>query len=191
MTWWKSPSDRQAALKQHAQSAETGMLNTLRRKASSFLRQPRLTRQWLSLLWILLGLSRLVILAFSFRRLAPHLGHSVGNSSYIPLLTPAQETKAAQIGHAIRLAARYTPWVSNCFPQAVTARLMLGAYRIPYSLYFGVMRDGESQGYKAHAWVAAGRVAVTGGMGFNHFTVVGCYLSPRCPANTGPEMDRD
>lgn len=131
------------------------------------------------MLWVLLGLSRLVILVFSFRRIAPHLGKPVGISSYIPLLTPPQEAKAAQIGQAIRLAARYTPWVSNCFPQAVTARLMLGAYRIPYSLYFGVMRDLETHEYKAHAWVATGRVAVTGGFGFNQFTVVGCYLSSR------------
>lgn len=143
------------------------------------MQQPRFAKRWFPVLWILLGLSRLAILVFSFRRLAPHLGTPVGIASFIPLLTPTQEAKAAQIGQAVRLAARYTPWVSNCFPQAVTARLMLGVYRIPYSLYFGVMRDLERHEYKAHAWVAAGRVAVTGGLGFNHFTVVGCYLSPR------------
>lgn len=162
----------------HIPSMRSSFISKLKRKASSFVQQPRFAKQWFPVLWLLLGLSRLAILAFSFRRLAPHLGKPVGISSYIPLLTPAQEAKAAQIGQAIRLAARYTPWVSNCFPQAVTARLMLGAYRIPYSLYFGVMRDIETHEYKAHAWVATGRVAVTGGFGFNRFTVVGCYLSP-------------
>ncbi|MDR5906852.1 lasso peptide biosynthesis B2 protein [Halomonas qiaohouensis] len=152
-------------------------MKKVRRKATSFLRQPGFAKRWLPLLWILLGLSRMTILVFSFRRLAPHLGNPVGISACIPLLTPQQENKAAQIGQAIRLAARYTPWVSNCFPQAVTARLLLGLYGIPYSLYFGVMRDPSTGEFKAHAWVAAGRVAVTGGYGFNLFTVVGCYTS--------------
>nr|WP_156889313.1 lasso peptide biosynthesis B2 protein [Halomonas sp. 1513] len=154
------------------------MLNKLKRKASSFVRQPRFAKRWFPVLWVLLGLSRLAILVFSFRRIAPHLGIPVGIASYTPLLTPPQERRAAQVGQAIRLAARYTPWTSNCFPQAVTARLILGIYRIPYSLYFGVMRDLERHDYRAHAWVSAGRVAVTGGFGFHQFTVVGCYLSP-------------
>jgi hypothetical protein len=34
-------------------------------------------------------------------------------------------------------------------------------------------------GAAAHAWVAAGRVSVTGGMGFFEFTVVACFVSPR------------
>ncbi|WP_318153387.1 lasso peptide biosynthesis B2 protein [Halomonas sp. ML-15] len=159
------------------QTLQTGFLKKIRRKAISFLRQPGFAKRWFPLLWVLLGLSRVAILLFSFRRLAPYLGQPMGIAAYIPLLTPKQEAKAAQIGQAIRLAARYTPWVSNCFPQAVTARLVLGLYGIPYSLYFGVMREPETREYKAHAWVATGRVAITGGYGFNLFTVVGCYSS--------------
>ena len=82
-----------------------------------------------------------------------------------------------QIGRAVRLAARYTPWDSNCFPQAVVARLLLGLYGIPYALFFGLRRDPDSGAMLAHAWVAAGRVRVTGGESFGQFTVVGVFVS--------------
>lgn len=150
----------------------------LLRKARSFRRYSLFVRLWLAPAWLLLGISRALILVVPFRRLAPRLGHHTGAAPWIPLLDRAQERRAQEIGRLVRLAARYTPWQSNCFPQAVTARLLLGLYRIPYALYFGVARAPENTGMQAHAWVTAGRVRVTGGAGFRQFTVVGCFVAP-------------
>ena len=154
------------------------MLRPLTRKARNFLRQPRFIQFWLLPLWCILGVSKALIFTVSFRRLAPHLGRQAGIAPWLPLLAPAQEARALTIGRAVRLAARYTPWDSNCFPQAVAARLLLGLYGIPYVLYFGLMRDPQSAAMKAHAWVAAGKVRVTGGTSFGRFTVVGCFVAP-------------
>ncbi|CAK0778628.1 Transglut_core3 domain-containing protein [Gammaproteobacteria bacterium] len=149
-----------------------------RRKFSHFLRLPRFEKMWLFPVWGLLGLSRLTILSIQFRRLAPYLGGHMGNCAVVPVLSPQQQRRALQIGRVVRLAARYTPWESNCFPQAVTARLLLGLYRIPYALFFGVYKDEENfHELKAHAWVAAGPVRVTGGDGFWQFAVVGVFVS--------------
>lgn len=87
------------------------------------------------------------------------------------LLDPAQEARALQIGRLVRMTAVYTPWDSNCFPQAVVARLLLGLYGIPYVLNFGLMRDPAGGEMKAHAWVTAGA-------SFGQFTTVGCFVSP-------------
>ena len=160
------------------------MWRTLQRKTLSFLCQPRFTQLWFVPLWLLLGLSKAAIFTVSFRRLAPHLGAAVGVAPWVPVLIPAQEARALQISRAVRLAARYTPWNSNCFPQAVAARLLLGHYRIPYALYFGLMRDPDTGEFKAHAWVAAGRVSVTGGASFGQFTVVGCFVAPQLVTET-------
>jgi hypothetical protein len=154
------------------------MLQALRRKARNAFRQPLFSLFWFTPLWTLLGLSKAVIFTVSFRRVAPRLGAGVGIACWVPLLAPAQEARAEQIAQAVRLAARHTPWDSNCFPQAVAARLLLGVYRIPYVLCFGLARDPATREMKAHAWVAAGRVPVTGGDGFTHFTVVGCFVAP-------------
>lgn len=139
---------------------------------------PLFTLLWLLPVWVVLGLSKAVIFTLSFRRLAPHLGLATGTEPWVPLLDSAQTARALQIGRVVRLAARYTPWNSNCFPQAVAARLLLGVYAVPYALYFGLMHKPGSKELKAHAWVAAGRVAVTGGASFAQFTVVGVFVSP-------------
>lgn len=146
-------------------------------KAVSFSRLSGFERAWFVPVWLLLGFSRMLIRLVSFKRLAPWLGVPRGNDVCVPLLDAAQEKRALQIGRVVRLAARYTPWQSNCFPQAVAARLLLGLYRIPYALYFGLSSARSGQKAEAHAWVSAGRVRVTGGDGFGRFAVVGCFVS--------------
>ena len=126
--------------------------------------------------FLLLALSRLLILCLSFRRIAPWLGIHGGTTASTPLLGSRQEQRARRIGRVVRLVARHTPWQSNCFPQAVAARILLGAHGIPYVLVFGLARDDT--GLQAHAWVAAGRVRVSGGLSFDRFTVVACFFSP-------------
>ncbi len=147
-------------------------------KIKSFLQQPLFIKIWLLPTWFLLGVCKALILTIPFKRLAPILGVPSGTSAAIPLLTPDQEKLALNIGRAVRLAANYTPWDSNCFPQAVAARILLGLYRVPYLLSFGLMRDPETADMKAHAWVAAGRVNVTGGESFHAYSVVGVFMSP-------------
>ena len=159
------------------------MLNSLKSPSSktvSFLRKPAFTKRWFVPVWLMLGISRLLIITVTFRRLAPHLGKPVGLRAYSHILTSKQEEQALRIARVIRVAARYCPWVANCFPQAITARLLLGFYRIPYSLYFGLCRDSDTNEFKAHAWVTAGRIPVSGGQSFQHYTFVGCYLSTEC-----------
>lgn len=147
------------------------------RRIHSLMRKPRFVLLWLLPTWVMLGISRLIILTATFRRIAPYLGRPVGLNAYTHLLSPHQKKRALQISQVIRLSSRFCPWVANCFPQAVTARMLLGLYRIPYSLYFGVARDGDTREFKAHAWVAAGRIPVSGGQSFGSFTIVGCYTS--------------
>ncbi|WP_071694660.1 lasso peptide biosynthesis B2 protein [Halomonas sp. QHL1] len=146
------------------------------RKAARFFHKPAFTKYWFIPVWLMLGFSRLLIVMISFRRLAPYLGRAVGLSAYSHLLTGDQEAQALRIAQVIRLTAHYCPWVANCFPQAITARLLLGLYHIPYSLYFGLCRDPETSEFKAHAWVTAGRIPVSGGQSFHLYTVVGCYI---------------
>lgn len=154
------------------------MLAVLKRKMRSFLRRSTFEQLWFLPALALLGLSRAAILTVSFRRLAPGLGRPAGVSPWLPILSRRDEQLAVRIGRAVRLAARYTPWQSNCFPQAVTARILLGLYGVPYVLFFGLARTPGDGDMMAHAWVAAGRTRVTGGHGFGQFTVVGCFVAP-------------
>lgn len=147
------------------------------RKRQGLARLSWFERLWLLPAWLLLGMSRLMILAQPFRRLAPALGVHMGIAPWVPLLSADGEARALSIARIVQTAARHTPWASNCFPQAIVARLLLGLYGVPYALFLGVAHDAAGTALNAHAWVASGRVCVTGGRSFGKFTVVGCFVS--------------
>jgi len=150
------------------------------RKIRSFFRLPIFQQCWVLPIWALLGISKLLIHLIPFKYVAPKLGYHIGTKQWLPLLDQQQQTRAIQISRVVKLASRYTPWESNCFPQAVTARVLLGVYKIPYALYFGLESGPETHIMNAHAWVTAGRVTITGGTSFQKFTSVGCFIAPQC-----------
>lgn len=136
---------------------------------------------WLPVAWVLLGLCRLALLLVPLRRLAALLGTPIDDAPWVPLLSSRQRWRAARLGRAVRLAARVAPWRADCMPQALCARLLLGLWRIPCALFLGVAR-GPDGALLAHAWLAAGPVAVTGGDGFGGFQVIVGYVTPVSPA---------
>lgn len=152
-------------------------LSTLHRKARNFARRPLFEQAWFLPVWLLLGASRLLITFVPFRSLAPHLGRHSGATPWVPLLDVQRTAMAHSIGRVVQMAAKYTPWKSNCFPQAATARILLGLYRIPYCLFFGVDPANNAR-IQAHAWIVSGRIPVCGGQSFEQFTVVGCFVAP-------------
>ena len=70
--------------------------------------------------------------------------------------------RARRIGRLVQVAATRVPWRADCYPQALTARLLLRAARVPHRTTFGVRRDDHGA-LRAHVWVSAGGVTVTGG----------------------------
>lgn len=147
-------------------------------KLKRFTRHPRFVKAWAVPVWLLLGLSKIAIFTVSFRRLQPILGTFVGVSPWVPVVSSDAENRARQIGAVVRLVSRYTPWESNCFPQAIVSRLLLSLYKIDYCLFFGVCRGRGEDPFDAHAWIAVGPVRVIGGWSFHKYTVVGVVVSP-------------
>ena len=155
------------------------MLRRLQRKAKSFTGLIAFVKVWLLPAWVLLGLSRLAVLVVPMRYIGRFMGVSCELDTAPPEIDERQEHRAREIGRVVRIAAGYAPWNANCFAQALTARVLMGLYRAPYAIFFGVMRDPETREMKAHAWVAAGSVKITGGDGFAQFAVVAAYLPAR------------
>ncbi len=141
-------------------------------KLRTFHAQPWFVQVWAGPTWVLLGIARFLVLTVSFRHIAQRLGGDAGLNAWVPLASPVQEQRAVQIRRTIALVAKNTPWTSNCFAQAIAARVLLGVYGVPYMLYFGTRLDPQRNEMQAHAWVAAGRVPVSGGRSFDTYTVV-------------------
>ena len=139
-----------------------------------FLRRPR-SDQWLFVqAFALLGMARLAILTVRFERLARRLGT-------LGVETPRQVTldavrQARRVAWAIHRASKLTPWQSNCFPQAIAAKLLLKQRGIESTLYLGAaFKPNRAEGLEAHAWLRCGPLLVTGGAGHKRFGVVGIF----------------
>jgi hypothetical protein len=128
--------------------------------------------------WVLLGITRLLIIVLPFPALRVLLGEHNAASPGNPVL-PAERHIAARIGGIVRLAARHTPWKSECYPQALTARVFLVASRIPHVVSFGVRRENDQ--LLAHAWVHTDGTPITGGIPHDYTEVASFTWVPAGP----------
>lgn len=151
------------------------MGGNIARRLRNLRAKPLFAIGWFVPLWLMLGLARAAILFVPFRRLAPRLGRSVPPDTAPMLLDVAAGQRAVEIGRAIRVAARYTPWLSNCFPQAIVGHLMLSLHGIPHLLFLGVRR--ADAGLEAHAWVMADLVPVTGREERKSYSAAACFAA--------------
>jgi hypothetical protein len=150
------------------------------RKLQTAVRLPPFVWLWLVPAWIAIGMASALIALLPFRRIAPLLGQNLGAVMFVPFASDAQVARARLIGRTIGLAARYAPFRSNCYPQAMVGAALCLLYRVPYALNFGVRLEGEARKLDAHAWIASGGATVTGGAAsFAAFNTLACFVSPR------------
>src|SRR5712691_1711516 len=137
-------------------------------------RMLRLSRhQWAVLLEAVIGLlwARWQLTRLPFRQLASQLG-TLGTAS-------PQEGEAWQaplrreVRWAVQGVARYLPGRWTCLVVAMAARHMLARRGLSCTLYLGVSH--AEGGLRAHAWLRCGSLYVTGGEGWDRFTVLACF----------------
>ncbi len=152
------------------------------RKLNSFFNQSFTTLCLLLPAWLLTGLARLLVLCAPFKVFAPHLGQHHGLAAFIPLVNAKQQARALSIGRAVRMSSTLAPWNANCQAQAISARCFMALFSVPYAIFYGVAKDPVEH-MKAHAWVCAGPVQVTGGYAFDEFTVVAVFANTSLPTS--------
>jgi hypothetical protein len=118
------------------------------------------------------GIARFQVLTRPFKQIAKYLG-VIGEPDTEPATDPVLIRKVAW---AIRTAARFTPWKSNCLAQGLAAWWMLKRRGLPSVLYFGVAKD-ENNKMIAHAWLRSGDFYVCGGDGRERYAVTGVFYS--------------
>jgi Transglutaminase-like superfamily len=146
----------------------------LLRKLNSLFNQSFTTQLLLLPAWLMTGVARLIVLCVAFKNFAPALGRHHGTTALIPLLDQKQQAKALSIGRAVRMSSTLAPWNANCQAQAISARWLMGLFGLPYAVFYGVAKD-PTEKMKAHAWLCAGPIQVTGGYAFDEFTVVAVF----------------
>ncbi|MDH5620359.1 MAG: lasso peptide biosynthesis B2 protein [Gammaproteobacteria bacterium] len=76
-----------------------------------------------------------------------------------------------RIGFVVRAAANNVPWRSDCFPQAIAAREMLGRCGYASTIHLGVDKVDEDN-IAGHAWLTCGDTVVTGGETMDRYSEV-------------------
>ncbi len=96
----------------------------------------------------------------------------------------AQSDTVRRVGWAIRLIAGRVPFRSDCLPQALAARVLLGRRRIPITVYLGASL--RQQDLTAHAWTQSCGVVLTGNGARRGFTMVANFTTTTTPPNHTP-----
>ncbi|MCK6580854.1 MAG: lasso peptide biosynthesis B2 protein [Anaerolineae bacterium] len=84
-----------------------------------------------------------------------------------------QTDQVRRVGWAIRTIAGRVPFRSDCLPQALAARVMLGRRGLPVTVVFGAALRDEA--LKAHAWARCGGVILTGNAARRGFAPVAAF----------------
>jgi hypothetical protein len=133
----------------------------LRRKLRFFRQMTGRQRLLVMEAGLFLGLSRLLLIALPFGRIAPWLqrGPDSGAGDAATVLAVRQ---------AVTVAARNVPWNAVCLPQAMAAKAMLARRGQGSALHLGAAMAGGR--LSAHAWLVAGGEIVVGEAGMPDMT---------------------
>lgn len=136
-----------------------------------FLKLPLKTKFIFTEAFVVLGISRFMIVRMEFKRIAKYFGKAKHETDYsydgINLM------KVKQISKAIKTMSKYTPWESKCLVQALSAKFMLNRRKQKSTVYLGFGKENDRM--IAHAWVRCGNLFITGGDGSRNFTIIGKF----------------
>ena len=130
-------------------------------RVGRFVRRPLADKVLVVEAYVLLGVTRVLVRFLPFRQLERLLGTRLAESP--TELGDAERIVARRVVWAVRGVHRYTPWKSDCFPQALTAKLMLRRRGVASTLYLGVAFTQSRADLMAHAWLRCGGIYVGGG----------------------------
>ncbi|MCU0379910.1 MAG: lasso peptide biosynthesis B2 protein [Chitinophagaceae bacterium] len=128
-----------------------------------------------SLFWqayLLSALVRFTLVFLPFRKVLAWQGK-------INVETPSGPDEASAgfrktLQSAMRLCDQYTIWKTECYTQAVTAKILLGRKGLPGTVYIG-FRKNEDGKYAGHAWLRSFDRIITGREGMENYVVHSFY----------------
>lgn len=158
------------------------LLQLLARKSVSVVRMGGLRRRLMVEAFFWLAVARVALLVLPFRKVAAQLGDVLAPAEGAKRMAgiappPDAEAIAREIGWSVRRMADYVPFRAVCLQQALAGKAMLRRRGIVGALHLGVA-TGASPGatMKAHAWLDAAGVKVTGWPFDDEYAEVACFV---------------
>ena len=113
-----------------------------------------------------LAAARVMLIVMSFQRLSGRLAAGDTASS-----EPPDQEYLRRVSFAVAAAANNVPWRSDCFPQAIAARILLSRHGYDSTIHLGVEKT-PPDAIAGHAWLTCGGIVVTGGADLDRYTEV-------------------
>ncbi|TDB61799.1 lasso peptide biosynthesis B2 protein [Arundinibacter roseus] len=117
----------------------------------------KMSRRQKFLVLLTFGLSAWSYVLFRFFNQYAHFGSRTKNQENVPV----DVFLLADIRMALRLTARYVPWLNVCRHQAYQARLLCRWHGLPYRISVGFKKEADGSVY-GHAWTEVGNQQITG-----------------------------
>jgi hypothetical protein len=142
------------------------------RKIKSFADTPA-SFKWIFLkAWFLSAFVKITLVFLPFSRVMKWKGQPGKETPTLP--DPRTDEYRRMLQSAMRLVALYTPWKSECYTQALTAKIILQQRGMPATIYIGFRRD-RTGAYEGHAWLRSYDRIITGNQEINTYQVHTCY----------------
>lgn len=92
-----------------------------------------------------------------------------------PLTTdPSTLSFRKSLQQAMILCNNYTLWKTECYTQALTAKILLNRKDIAGTIFIGFKKDQNGR-YQGHAWLRSFDRIITGDVDINSYTVHSFY----------------
>lgn len=130
--------------------------------------------------YLMLGWVRVQIMARPFSFIAPTLGTAMEETPACAI--PSHQQTIRDVGYAIDVMSKYTPWDSRCLVRAIAGMRLLARRHIPSTLYLGTSLDAQTGKLAAHAWLRSGSDYVTGANAMAGYSVIGLFAK-RAPGS--------
>ena len=125
---------------------------------------------------IISAIVRVVITFFSASVRLHWMGKPVDLHYQISDPSADQLTTLRAVKLALSRCHRYVPWNTECYTQALTARIMLRRRQIPMLLFVGFKKQGDGP-LQGHAWTSCGSYILTGYRAdLSSYSINGCFL---------------
>jgi hypothetical protein len=141
-------------------------------KISAFLSLSREVKILFFKAYFLSGLVKLTLIFLPFRKVLSWQGKINTSSSLNEDQATAVFRKSLQ--QAMILCNKYTLWETECYTQAITAKILLNRKDIEGTIYIGFKKD-QSGKYLGHAWLRSFDRIITGNTDINSYSVHGFY----------------
>lgn len=142
------------------------------KKIQSFVRTDRTVKILFLRAWFLSAVVKFTLVFLSFRKVLNWQGKINMESPDRPDEASLEFRKCLQ--SAMRLCDKYTFWKTECYTQALTAKILLNKKGIPGTVYIGFNKTEKGE-YKGHAWLRSYDRVITGETEENSYTVHSFY----------------